>query len=564
MYTNKTNILQLAALMRSHNVKHIVITPGSRNIPLAQTFARCKDFTCYSITDERSAGFFALGLALKYQTPAAVCCTSGSALLNLHPAVAEAFYQQIPLLVISADRPAAWIGQMDGQTLPQPGVFDSLTRHSVNLPETENEESHWFCNRLINEALLELNHRVKGPVHINVPISEPFFDFPITELPKERVIHRYCHPDDNAMHYIKKTLSTYNKYMVVCGQDIPQSGNQLPQHLKKHCVCLAENLYNGNEDGCLIHQADCLLAAADKEQKALLAPQLVITFGGHIVSKRLKQFLRTHRPAIHWHITPDGDMPDLFGSLTAIFEMPPHLFFNLAEKAMSEQVTDTNSTVYPELWKTYSKQLPVPMFAYSEMKAIGCLIDKLNAQCTHSNPNITLHLANSSAVRYAQFYPLNKQITVCCNRGVNGIEGSLSTAVGYAAASTGINFVIIGDLSFFYDMNALWNEHVGNNLRILLLNNGGGEIFHALPGLKLSGEAQKLVTAPHDTSARSWSTERGFGYLSAHNETELEQAMNLFTGNDPSEQPLLLEVFTNKEEDIRQLKSYYKQLSESL
>ena len=171
MYTDKKSILQLASLLRSHGIKRIVLCPGSRNIPIVQTLTNIPDFTCYPMTDERSAGFFALGLALHGGAPAAVCCTSGTALLNLHPAVAEAFYQQVPLVVISADRPAAWIGQMDGQTLPQPGVFGQLVKKSVNLPEVTDEESEWFCNRLINEALLELNHHGKGPVHINVPIS---------------------------------------------------------------------------------------------------------------------------------------------------------------------------------------------------------------------------------------------------------------------------------------------------------------------------------------------------------------------------------------------------------
>jgi 2-succinyl-5-enolpyruvyl-6-hydroxy-3-cyclohexene-1-carboxylate synthase len=186
MYTDKKSILQLASLLRSFGIKRIVLCPGSRNIPIVQTFANIPDSTCYPMTDERSAGFFALGLALHGGTPVAVCCTSGTALLNLHPAVAEAFYQQVPLVIISADRPAAWIGQMDGQTLPQPGVFGTLVKKSVNLPEVTNEESEWFCNRLINEALLELNHHGKGPVHINVPISEPFFLLPEKELPSAR------------------------------------------------------------------------------------------------------------------------------------------------------------------------------------------------------------------------------------------------------------------------------------------------------------------------------------------------------------------------------------------
>ena len=191
MYTDKKNILQLVALLEAHGITKVVLCPGSRNTPIVHTLSNHPNFTCYAVTDERSAGYFAIGLALNGGKPAAVCCTSGTALLNLHPAVAEAFYQNVPLVVISADRPAAWIGQMDGQTVPQPGVFQTLVKKSVNLPEIHTEEDEWYCNRLVNEALLETNHHGKGPVHINVPISEPLFQFTVDTLPEVRVITRY-------------------------------------------------------------------------------------------------------------------------------------------------------------------------------------------------------------------------------------------------------------------------------------------------------------------------------------------------------------------------------------
>ena len=191
MYSDKRSILQLAALLKAHKIRKIVLCPGSRNAAIVHTLANIEDFTCYSVTDERSAGFFAIGLSLQGGGPAAICCTSGSALLNLHPAVSEAFYQQIPLIIISADRPAAWIGQMDGQTLPQPNVFGNLVKMSVNLPEVNTDEDEWYCNRLINEAILETNHHGKGPVHINVPLSEPIYRFTAKTLPEARVITRY-------------------------------------------------------------------------------------------------------------------------------------------------------------------------------------------------------------------------------------------------------------------------------------------------------------------------------------------------------------------------------------
>lgn len=557
MYSNKKNVLQLASLLRAHGIRRIVIAPGSRNIPLAQTFSACPDFECYSVTDERSAGFFALGLALEGGRPAAVCCTSGSALLNIHPAVAEAYYQQVPLLVISADRPAAWIGQMDGQTLPQPGVFGRLVRRSVDLPEVGNDEEAWHCNRLINEALLALDHRVKGPVHINVPIPEPLFDFSVTELPAERVIRRFDTLEDKeARDLLVSTLSTCRRRMIICGQTAPEDDIPTFKTFPQAFVYCCESLCNDSHREYAIQRFDAALYAATPEERETLMPQLVITYGGHIVSKQLKQWLRQNPSLVHWHISPDGDTPDLFCHLSAVFEMTPATFFNHLNQ-LPILLTGESDTFHRK-WHDKGYLHPAASFPYSEMGAVERLIRLLRANPTQ---DVTLHLANSSAVRYAQLCPPDSRVTVRCNRGVNGIEGSLSTAIGYAAASPQTNYIVIGDLSFFYDMNALWNGHIHDNVRILLLNNGGGEIFHALPGLKMSERTHGFVTATHSTTAQGWAKERGFDYLSARDEAGLEEALARFTA--PADgHPRLLEVFTDKDEDVRLLKAYYHSLKD--
>ena len=214
---------------------------------------------------------------------------------------------------------------------------------------------------------------------------------------------------------------------------------------------------------------------------------------------------------------------------------------------------ENKPTEFPRVWENNTKSLPEPEFAYSEMAAIGRLLKSLPTPSA-------LHLGNSSTVRYAQLFTLPEEVEVCCNRGTSGIEGSLSTAIGYAVASDKLNFVVIGDLSFFYDMNALWNSNFGCNLRILLLNNGGGEIFQALPGLSMSGKTHRFVTATHKTSAQGWATERGFLYQGVHDTAELEEAMKVFTDPNPINQPVLMEVFTDKDEDVRLLKEYYHSL----
>lgn len=552
MYTDKKSILQLVALLKAHGIRKVVLCPGSRNIPIVQTLANIPDFTCYPMTDERSAGFFALGLALHGGTPAAVCCTSGTALLNLHPAVAEAFYQQVPLVVISADRPAAWIGQMDGQTLPQPGVFGSLVKKSVDLPEVDSEESEWYCNRLINEALLELNHHGKGPVHINVPISEPFFKLPVTELPEVRVITRYqgLSVYDKDYQPLIDRLNRYQRRMAVVGQMnlIYLFDKRYTKMLYKHFAWFTENISNQTVPGVPIRNIEPLLCSMNFETQQKMRPELLITYGGHIISKRLKKFLRRHPPVEHWHIAPDGEVVDLYGSLTTVIEMDPFEFLEKIAPMMENRTPE-----YPRQWEALSKAIPQAQFDYSEMSAIGAVIKNLPAPCS-------LHLANSSVVRYAQLFDIPANVEILSNRGTNGIEGSLSTALGYATASDKLNYLFIGDLSFFYDMNALWNSNYGANIRILLLNNEGGEIFHALPGLELHENARRFVTATHCATAKAWAEDRGFEYLSARNSEELNAAVTVFTQASVTNRPMLLEVFTDKNLDIEMLKEYYHNL----
>ncbi|MEG1564490.1 MAG: 2-succinyl-5-enolpyruvyl-6-hydroxy-3-cyclohexene-1-carboxylic-acid synthase [Bacteroides sp.] len=554
MYTDKKNVLQLVALLEAHHVSQVVLCPGSRNAPLVHTLATHSSFTCYSVTDERSAGFFAIGLALSGGHPAAVCCTSGTALLNLHPAVAEAFYQQVPLVVISADRPAAWIGQMDGQTLPQPDVFHSLVKKSVNLPEIHTEEEEWYCNRLVNEALLETHHHGAGPVHINVPISEPLFQFTTETLPSVRVITRYqgLNVYDRNYDELIARLNKYTRRMMVVGQMnlIYEFDKKYMKLLYKHFTWLTEHLGNQTVPGMPIKNFDAAIYAMDEEMQEKMAPELLITYGGHVVSKRLKSYLRQHPPKEHWHVSANGEVVDLYGTLTTVIEMDP---FEFLEKIAF--LIENRTPSYPLLWENYSKGLLAPELAYSEMSVVGCLFKALPSPCA-------LHLANSSAIRYAQLFTLPPTIEVCCNRGTSGIEGSLSTAIGYASASAKLNFVVIGDLSFFYDMNALWNGHIRPNVRILLLNNGGGEIFHTLPGLDMSGTSHKYVTAVHQTSARGWAEERGFLYQKVEDAAQLGEAMTVFTQPEALEQPQLLEVFTNKNKDARILKDYYHQLKQ--
>ena len=552
MYSDKKSVLQLVALLRAHGVRRVVLCPGDRNAPLVQAFATCGSFECFPVTDERSAGFFAIGLALHVQAPVVVCCTSGSALLNLHPAVCEAFYRRVPLVVVSADRPAAWVGQMDGQALPQPGVFGGLVRKSVSLPEVRTGEDEWYANRLVNEALLEVDHHGYGPVHINVPLSEPLFHFTAEALPRvRRMVRRDMSDEGRTLAFsLKEELPKYRRVMVVSGQMSSSEAVVVAARLSGGRVAwLTEVLGNCPSDADAVRGFDALLYAAREEDLQALRPDLVITVGGHVVSGRLKQFLRRTPSLVHWHVSPDGLPVDLFCALTTVVEASPADFFHLFFQSEA-----LSSGTYAQLWHESCARLAIPETGYSEMYAVRRVLEALP-------PHAVLHLANSSAVRLAELCRLPEGVEVQCNSGVNGIEGSVSAAVGYAAASDRLNFLLVGDLSFFYDMNALWNGPVRPNLRIVVLNNGGGAIFHALPGLDVEGDTRRFVTASHGASAAGWAQSQGLTYLRATDTVSLLAALDDLL-DEAATAPVLLEVFTDAEADAEEQRSYYHAIKE--
>lgn len=538
----------MVALLKAHGIKDIVLSPGSRNSPLIHSFAMDGGFTCYTITDERSAGFFAIGVIQAVNRPVAVCCTSGTASLNLGSAIAEAFYQQLPLLAITADRPQAWLGQMDGQTVPQAGMFRDITRHSVQLPQINTDEDAWYCNRLINEAILALDNRVKGPAHINIPLAEPLFGFHTAELPEARVIRQSpANYTIGRNDGYDKRFNAFPQKIIVAGQ--LQPGNRIApllDSLRESCgvVVLSEHIsnINGNETA----RFDTMLYAADEEMSQALTPGLVISLGGHITSKRLKQFIRSGNIREHWHISPAGEVADTFQRVTDIIRSDEETFL-----AYLLETGEKQSQAFRQQWKEACSAVSEPEAAYSDLWAAGLLMNNLPE-------GSALQLANSSSVRLAQLFDLPPAVQVFSNRGTNGIDGSLSTAVGYAAASGKPTFLLIGDLSFFYDMNGLWNKYTGSNLRILLNNNAGGEIFHTLPGLNKSEALREYIAAAHQTEAKAWAEQQGFRYLPARNPGELEQRLPAFfdMGND---RPVLLEVFTSMDQNAEQIRSYYHQ-----
>ena len=507
MYSNKDNINILTSLLVAHGVRHAVVCPGSRNAPIVHNLNECPDITCYPVTDERSAGFYALGMAQRLKQPVAVCVTSGTALLNLSPAVAEAWYQHRPLVVISADRPPQWIDQLDGQTLPQSDALGRFVRKAVSLPEPQDAEQHWYCNRLINEALIIRN----APVHINVPVSEPLFDFSVEALPVERKIEWTPADISPAMlSHVTRMFLQAKRPMLISGQPMNPG--------------LDEAVMMISDDECYV-------------------PDFVLYIGGSIVSKRVKHFLRKARET--WVVNETGEVSDTFMNLTHIVQgngeaVADHIRFMLVmEPHPFVQMWD-------ELLAKVQEQALGYEPGYSQMAAVKYFEASVG--------EADIHYANSSAIRLANSFARHP---VWCNRGVNGIEGSLSTAAGFSVVSSDRVFCVIGDLSFFYDQNALWNQNLRGNLRILLLNNGRGGIFNMLSGLEQSPARDQMVAAAHNTSAEGVCSQNHIVYLRADGPHQLTQAVDALL-NIESDRPVLLEVFTDPSDDERTLRDYYK------
>lgn len=573
MYSNKENINILTALLVEWGVADAVVCPGSRNAAIVHNLSECPSINCFPVTDERSAAFYALGIALATKKPTVVCVTSGSALLNTTPAVAEAFYRHVPLVVVAADRPVQWIDQLDGQTLPQPDALNRFVRKSVSLPEPRNDEEHWFCNRLVNEALHAATFRQPAPVLINVPISEPLFTFDVDRLPAER---RFCSldsgaaPSSLAVERLQQRLLCAQRPMVVVGQMAAKAFDASAfdiDMLAEHFVVLAEPLSNSSRSPIHFDEAVRYLCAHPEEQAAY-TPDYIIYIGDTLVSKATRNWLRRARvpscfvtpdplftpdPLMNLHdiATCDTDcLPQLMSMLCDTYANPKPLADDEARRRSEE-----SRSSFHKRWRTlldrFARHARTFEPAFSQMATVKHFELRLDELLPH---DAHVHYANSSAVRLAAIYARHY---VWCNRGVNGIEGSLSTAAGFSLTDSRPTFCVIGDLSFFYDQNALWNRNIGGNLRILLLNNRGGSIFKQLPGLNVSPVADSFVGAQHGATAQGICTQNNIVYLSAQNKEEMERGIDQLLTLQ-TDRPVLLEVFTDADRDVATLKEYYK------
>ncbi|MEE1385754.1 MAG: 2-succinyl-5-enolpyruvyl-6-hydroxy-3-cyclohexene-1-carboxylic-acid synthase [Prevotella sp.] len=561
MYSNKENVNILTSLLLEYGVSDAVVCPGSRNAPIVHNLSVCEAIRCRPVTDERSAAFYALGLAIATRRPTVVCVTSGSALLNVMPAVAEAAYQHVPLVVISADRPQQWIDQLDGQTIPQSDALGRFVRKAVQLPEPHNDEERWLCRRLVNEAMHLATCRQGAPVHINVPISEPLFEFDTEQLPqlsrfnniKRAAIKDASMDMPEAFHEAKRP-------MIVIGQLAHGTiSHETIRSLSEKYVVMSEPLSNPSymtihfDEAIRYIVSDNSSINDDEDDKTAYYPDYVIYVGDTLVSKPARRFLRNAK-APSCLITPDAaDIHDPLMTLTDIVECDTDSINALLASLCDAPDTDERCRFH-DRWQSFLDAYAAHADAYAPEYSQMATVKYFEEQLADLDIDICVHYANSSAVRLACIYA---QHYVWCNRGVNGIEGSLSTAAGFSLATHDMTVCVIGDLSFFYDQNALWNSNLRGNLRIILLNNRGGGIFRQLPGLSDSPAADDLVMASHENTAQGICTQNDIGYMSAKNMDEMQIGVVTLLTRE-SERPMLLEVFTDSNDDVKVLEKYFK------
>lgn len=524
MYCDKNNVNLLTAQLIRADICDIVVCPGSRNAVLIHNFykesRRNNSFRLHPVTDERSAAFVAIGIWLATRRPVAVCVTSGSAVLNTLPAVAEAYYRQIPLVIISADRPPQWIDQLDGQTLPQYGALHPYA-DSVQMDETPSNVAVPVYDPL-------------KPLHINVPISEPLFTFTTPQLPEPEYSYFEQWPQmDSGIQDIDNIVSLINSAQlpaVVVGQYEGETIRELVELDTDNKLLLLPEVISHHPGSERTAWIESLRA------EGVPLPDVVIHIGGAMVNKWLKLKLRQVDNLRVIRVDETDDMPDTFSHLEVKVKYNIHKFF----RTIAPQLLPNNNVAD---FKQAVPELPVPVS--TKDVAVAQLWNSLSG-CKQEE--YVLFFGNSSAVRAASRTIPTGHCSLFCNRGVNGIEGSLSVAAGYSMVSERNVYVVLGDLSFFYDANALWNTGLRGNLRIVLINDHRGGIFQNLPGLNNSPAIDDYVSARHNASAQGIAQSYGCNYVKACNDDEYNHALQLMINNTDNK-PFLIEYDTNLEQD---------------
>lgn len=547
-------------ICHAFGVSHAVISPGSRSAPLVLAFTAHENIKCISITDERSAGYYAVGMAQQLNKPVVLICTSGTAVANYAPALAEAFYLKLPLIAITADRPPEWIDQNDGQTIRQKGFFTNIVKGSFETPvETANEADLRLFHRLVSEAMnlaIDIKH---GPVHINVPLREPLYEpLPSPLGPSNAIIKSEFHGMFAAYDGFQESgmrLDLYKKILLVCGMANPDDAlsfqlNELGRSGK--AIVIAENLTN-TYTGCSVETPDSFIASLTESEKEDIQPELLITVGGPVVSKKLKKYLRAYQPYEHWHADSGVELIDTYQCLSKVFDVPAAEFIRLVLKRIkldNDGYSALAKPVIDRLAKLHEKFITTA--PWSDLTVYHELFMAF--------PDYSvLHLANSTPVRYSQLFPSREKISYFSNRGTSGIDGCISTAAGAAMVNDNLQIALVGDLAFIYDTNGLWNNHLPKNLRIIVIDNGGGNIFRLIETSPLIEPIRDFFETPHNVKIKKLCEAFSLNYIHISSADELRGKMKSFFKPKPT--AAVMHITTSGDVSAEVFKQYYQFIS---
>jgi 2-succinyl-5-enolpyruvyl-6-hydroxy-3-cyclohexene-1-carboxylate synthase len=555
--SNKISVQKTVEFCQKQGVKDIIISPGSRNAPFTISFTNNPYFNCYSIVDERSAAYFALGIAQQKNKPVAIVSTSGTATLNYAPAIAEAHFQGIPLLVITADRQSNGLEIGDGQVINQKSLYQNFCENNYNLIEDEKDEQE-LNSAIIQEAFYGLIEK-KRTVHLNVQLQEPLYNtldiLPIEKSVKYEEMESFQSVSKKSEELIRKWNSYSSKLILVFQNqyDNLQSGLEKLVETDKNVVVLTEttgDVVSDEFNSCI----DRTIELINKENPERFIPDLIVTIGHSGISKKIKQLFRAHKPKKHWSFSKVRN-ENLFEMETFEKRREEEEFLAL----ISSKGIDTNEeNQFKTNWNYIQKESIIKHDSFlaktpfSDLKAFETILTKL--------PSCNLQMGNSSVVRYIQLFDQREDIIYNGNRGVSGIEGCTSTAIGACVANEN-SILISGDISFFYDSNAFWHRHVPTNFKVIVINNGEGNIFKILPHPQKDETSLPFFTTPHKTSIKKFCDLYSLNYLVANNKENLEHKIKqLINTND---KPTVLEVNTVGIKNDEILKEYFQYLSHS-
>ena len=547
MYTNVRNVQILISLLKQFNIKYFVNSPGTRNTPLVHSIEEDPFFKCYSIVDERSAAYFALGLSEALDEPVCVTCTAATATCNYMPAIKEAYERNIQLVALTSDRESYPMFHMQDQSINQVNMYKGYINYSVDIPAILNQEDEWFANRSINEAFLELNHNRKGPIQINYHVPS-WGDFCVKAIPKERKITRYNKNNINWQE-VKENLKN-KKILVFCGMNYNNNNQELQNNIKEfyekyNATVVFDNYANLKDDNYINASVFGDILAKKEAQK--LAPEIMITFGKVFYSPLKGRFNGKKQNFEHWHVDENGIVIDGFKNLTKIFECEPKIFF----EEMIKEVNTKNNHEYEQIWKKRISEIKIGNLSFSNFSVIRDF-------CKVIPKNSILHASVLNSIRITNYFKIDESIKCYANVGADGIDGAFSTFLGQANKTDKMAFLLIGDLSYLYDLNACLNVNKikNQNIRILIINNYAGAEFHKNFGLSMIPTLNLHIAAGHNTKIEETTGMENVEYLSAKNQEELNKNLKKFIGK--SEKPIILEVFTDANTDAQILKGFWK------